>query len=275
MSTILKIGGSVITYKADERVAIRESVLDCCLSQIADFRRQSDDALYLIHGAGSFGHTAAKAMYAGLMTPEDVHNRVRKLNAAVTEHCERVGLEVENHFPYDHCTYDSSTKEYRIDRLWDEMQQTVRKKKIALTLGDIIPTGDGSDYKVLSGDMLAVLFAERSVAEEPCTRIIMATDVDGVFDKNPGLYPDAEIVPLIYSDESQDIAFELKSTDVTRGMHGKVGLLKRAARNGIPCHIIRGDVEGNLALALRGDVSIGTRILPRKVASDSNRRPRT
>jgi isopentenyl phosphate kinase len=263
MATILKIGGSVITDKERDGVIFYD-VLERLLSELHDYRNQhTDDDIYMIHGGGSFGHRAVELMENQLMTAEDVHKEVCKLNEAVVEYARKVGLGIENHAPYDNCTFVKSEHQYNIDHLWDKLKAATEEKKAALTFGDMIPDDSGGHH-VISGDMMAVLFAEKLLSpDKPRPRIIMVTNVGGVYDKNPDLYEDAKLIREIRNGEKVDAEYENSVTDVTRGMKGKVGLLRnRAAKQGVTSHIINGKNAGALKRALDNDYSFGTLILP-------------
>lgn len=56
----LKLGGSLITEKATEARAVRTTVLQRLMTEIAEARKQRQFRLVLGHGAGSFGHVEAK-----------------------------------------------------------------------------------------------------------------------------------------------------------------------------------------------------------------------
>ncbi len=58
--TILKIGGSVITDRKDERPRLRGRRLARIAREIAEGWRPGESRLIIIHGAGSFGHPIVK-----------------------------------------------------------------------------------------------------------------------------------------------------------------------------------------------------------------------
>jgi len=263
MATILKIGGSVITDKDSEGVIFYD-VLERLLGELQDYRGQhTDDDIYLIHGGGSYGHQAVQLMEKNELTAEGVHRAVCRLNTVVVEYAKKVGIDIETHAPFDNCTFAKGEHQYNIDRLWDKLKAVTEEKKVALTFGDMIPDDSGGHF-VISGDMMAVLFAEKLLSpDKPHPRIIMVTNVDGVYDKNPDLYEDAKLIHEIRNGEKIDVEYENSVTDVTRGMKGKVGLLRnRAAKQGVISHIINGKNADNLKRALNNDYSFGTLILP-------------
>jgi len=132
-----------------------------------------------------------------------------------------------------------------------------------LTYGDIVPAVEGvkgncEPYQVISGDDLVGLLAEIWGAE----KIIVATDVDGLFHKDPKMFKDAALIKELRSKDRMAISKSGKKIDVTGGMEGKVRKLRIIAEKGIKSQIINGLEMDNLKKALSGDESIGTLILP-------------
>ncbi len=95
--------------------------------------------------------------------------------------------------------------------------------------------------------------------------LIIMTDIDGCYDKDPRRYKDARLIPLI---ENIDKSFErfalgTKRTIARGGMATKIAAAKTAARFGVPTIIANGKVAGTLSRILAGHEE-GTLILPQK-----------
>jgi isopentenyl phosphate kinase len=88
-------------------------------------------------------------------------------------------------------------------------------------------------------------------------RIISVIDKDGVFDKNPDLHKDANLVKVVKGREG--ISFQGTTIDVTGGLENKI---RKFLAGGVKSQIINGLVEGNVRAALLGDESIGTLVMP-------------
>lgn len=253
---IIKLGGSAITKKyvkdfplsidgikkrADEY--IRAGDIKRHGKEIYEAVKESDCQLILINGAGPFGHYLVDKK----QPLEVVHDSVKYLNKKVIEYLDN-NLEIESLAPLYMCKWKDGNFDVR--NLWEEGKRILSDGKILSTYGDML-----HGYKVISGDDLAVLLAESWRAD----KIIMAIDVDGVYNKHPR-NKDAKLIKTIYSDENiDDIVFEDTTTDVTGSLKGKVRKLQSSK---IKSQIINGLVEGNVKAALLGDESIGTIIRP-------------
>jgi glutamate 5-kinase len=93
--------------------------------------------------------------------------------------------------------------------------------------------------------------------------LVIMSDVDGLFDRNPHLDSTAQLLPLV---ERIDGSIEAAAGDSvtavgTGGMASKIRAAKRATLYGVGVAIINGRVPGNLARLLAGD-EIGTYFLP-------------
>jgi glutamate 5-kinase len=92
-------------------------------------------------------------------------------------------------------------------------------------------------------------------------RLILMTDVDGLFVKDPKRFPDAPLVRHRKRVTAIEIkmAGKSKSTQGTGGMYSKLLAADRASRAGVTCHFMRGDWPRGL-LQIASGQSIGTQI---------------
>lgn len=248
---VLKLGGSAITkkYVREFPLNINEIKKDAKnYMRVDDIKRQGKEIygcqLVLINGAGPFGHYLVDKK----QPLEVVHESVEYLNKEMIE-CLNNNLVIEPIAPFYTCKWKDC--KFDIRNLWEKGQKILSAGKILSTYGDIL-----EGYKVISGDDLAVLLADLWHAD----KIIMAIDVDGVYNKHPK-NKDAKLIKTIYSDENIDnIIFENVATDVTGSLKDKVRKLQSSK---IKSQIINGLIAGNIKDALLGDESIGTLILPR------------
>ena len=67
-------------------------------------------------------------------------------------------------------------------------------------------------------------------------RVIFLSDVDGIFDRNPKVYRNAELRKELRGNE----AFNIEGKDVTGGMEKKLGVMIKIAENGAPVYLING-----------------------------------
>ncbi len=92
--------------------------------------------------------------------------------------------------------------------------------------------------------------------------LIILTDIDGCYDKDPRTFSDAKLIPLIKSIDSdiEQFALGTKSKIARGGMATKIKAAKTAARFGVPTIIANGKTPGNLKRIFSGD-PVGTLIL--------------
>ena len=58
--TVVKLGGSVITKKDEDKAEVRADVLARLAAEIAYAQAQKPSPLIVVHGAGPFGHVLAR-----------------------------------------------------------------------------------------------------------------------------------------------------------------------------------------------------------------------
>jgi uridylate kinase len=132
-----------------------------------------------------------------------------------------------------------------------------RRSEIKRNLGDRILVG-GGHLPSSSTDYRAVLFAEAMGAD----LVVNATDVDGVYDKNPEKYPDAVKLDRITFSRLEEIIME--STEQSPGEYGLFDLkaVKLARRLKIPMVFVDGTDPEEIMRAVEGGHS-GTEIRDR------------
>ena len=132
---------------------------------------------------------------------------------------------------------------------------------IPLLYGDVV-LDEVSGNAIASGEIII----KELVKSLPTKQVIMCTNVDGLFTKDPREHDDAKMIEL-FSEELMsgglDLSGIFRSKDVTGGMKHKVETLADLARAGIPSVLCNGGVEGNLLKALRGEKG-GTEFRGRK-----------
>ena len=94
--------------------------------------------------------------------------------------------------------------------------------------------------------------------------LVILSDVEGVFDKDPRAHGNAQLIPLISEAKgiSQAIAGTSLSATGTGGMATKLGAAEEAAAAGIPTVIASGLQGGVLGKVFAEKESVGTLILP-------------
>jgi len=269
-TTIIKLGGSVITYKdkpnfplnytefkfsADEY--IRKDVLNRLTMEIANATKENSTGFAVVNGAGPFGHQLVHAYLEGKkIAPVFIDYSVKHLNSNVLEYAKSHGLNLEPIHPISTFTCDEKNS-YNPDvfcKIADMLKTNIS------SYGSIVPTvnyaGRLGNYEVISGDNLVNILAKNLNANN----VIAVTDVDGIYDCNPKTNSSARMIKCV--DASAIFIGDMNCIDVTSGICGKLEQLSPLSKKGVKCQIINGLVPGNLENAILGDESIGTIIPP-------------
>ena len=93
--------------------------------------------------------------------------------------------------------------------------------------------------------------------------LVILTDVEGLYNSDPGQNPDARLIPLVQgiTRELERAAGGAASSVGTGGMATKVAAAKKAGKNGVPTILVAGKRAGILSAAMRGE-EVGTLFLP-------------
>ena len=257
--TIIKIGGSVITHKNSNVPSINQENLELVAQQLKSLAAQQEGRFLIIHGVGSYGHPIVKAtgIHEGIREQSQVfafaqtQKLQNELNCIVVSVLQGVGIPA---FP---CQISNSAV-MENGRLLDFDLTAI---KGMLDLG-IVPVGFGvpaydriTGCSILSGDQSAPYFALKLKA----SRIIVASDVGGIYSKDPKTNADARLIRTVDTADPKNVESSLGGSidiDVTGGMRQKYLELAAVARAGIPSQIV---LFSHLAQAL-GGANVGTTI---------------
>jgi len=211
MTTVLKLGGSVITRKG-ERETLAEDALDRAAAAVASV----PEDLVLVHGAGSFGHPPADeydlSPTAGTddaAAALDVHDAMCLLNDAVLARLQDHGAEALPVHPLSAGVRRSSDS---VTLATAPIETMLERGFLPVAHGDVI-VDEARGVSIVSGDELVVEIARSLQAD----RVGLCSAVPGVLDQ------DGAVVPRI--DELDAVAAALggsAETDVTGGMAEKV-----------------------------------------------------
>jgi len=253
---ILKIGGSVITYKEKRTPKVNFTNLRKIIDELVGIKKK----FILIHGVGSFGHQIVKrtGIDKGISKEQDLisfaetQRLQNELNCIITKKLIEKGLPA---FPFQ-ASSGAVMKKGRLVK----MDLSVIKGLLKLNIIPVLYGVPAYDIKkgcsILSGDQIAPYLAENLKAE----KIIMASDVDGIFTANPKKDKNAKKIKEINRENFREIRKmlgESSSVDVTGGMAGKVLELIRTAKKGIPAQIIDATKKDNIKKAFLGK-NVGT-----------------
>ena len=211
MTTVLKLGGSVVTEKDTP-----ETVDEAALRRAAAALSESSDRLIVVHGGGSFGHhhAAAHGVSTTAGTRDDaavreIHGAMKRLNGAVIDALADAGVPAVPVHPF-------SAAHRRADGTLQFPGETVEaifgEGFLPVLHGDVVAHAT-EGATILSGDEIVVALA----AELSADRVGVCSAVSGVYDA------DGDVIDRI--DSFDDVAAavgESGETDVTGGMAGKV-----------------------------------------------------
>ncbi|WP_224335228.1 isopentenyl phosphate kinase [Haloprofundus halobius] len=238
MTTVLKLGGSVVTDK-DTPETVDDEALDAAVDAIAE---SGVEDLVVVHGGGSFGHHHA-ANY-GVSTTEGttdaagalaIHAAMKRLNDAVVSRLQSRDVPALPVHPLSVAarrdTGEASENDTSLSLPLDSTETLLGEGFVPVLHGDIVAHA-GRGITVVSGDELVVRLADGLEAE----RVGLCSTVPGVYDE------DDVVVDEIRSFEDVAAALgESESTDVTGGMAAKVrALLAMDA----PAHVFGPDGVG-------------------------------
>ncbi|MFB6078282.1 MAG: isopentenyl phosphate kinase [Halarchaeum sp.] len=215
MTTVLKLGGSVVTEK-DAPETVDTEALAAAADAIAG---ADEEGLVLVHGGGSFGHPNAAAHGVsrtdGTRDPNAVaavHGAMKRLNDAVCDALRARDVPAVAHHPYSAAMRDA-------DATLALPPDVVAAKRdegfVPVLHGDVV-THAGWGATILSGDEIVVSLAEGLDAD----RVGVCSTVPGVLDD------DGDVIDRIA--DYEDVAALLggsEDTDVTGGMAAKVQAL--------------------------------------------------
>jgi isopentenyl phosphate kinase len=243
MTTVLKLGGSVITDK-DRRETLDDDALSVAADAVAEV---GVDDLVLVHGAGSFGHHYAEKH--GVSVTEgttdagpalEIHGSMTTLNRFVLARLHDRDVPA---LPVHPLSAGARDEESALDFPLSTVRTMVGEGFVPVSHGDVIAQ-EGSGATIISGDELVVRFATGLDAD----RVGLCSTVDGVYDA------DGDVIDRIEAfDDVADALGGSDATDVTGGMAGKVRTLLDPDA---PAFVFGAD---DLAAFLRGE-DVGTRI---------------
>lgn len=258
---LLKLGGSLITDKAQPLTA-REELIRQLAGEVAAFRKAHPETQLVIgHGSGSFGHAVASTYQTqnGVHTPEEwqgfaeVWQAAHQLNQIVIRHFAEAGLPVITFAPSAGITADT-----RKVAAWDlaPLTAALAHRLIPVVLGDVVFD------RTLGGTIFSteMVFQHLTPSLHP-DRLLLAGIEKGVY-SDPAR-PEATI-PVITPENHEAILPQLSGShhaDVTGGMQSKVALMLALVQQnpGLTARIFSAEAPGNLQRALEG-ADLGTLI---------------
>lgn len=224
MTTVLKLGGSVITDKGEPETIDRPALA----SAAAAVGRAEPGRLVVVHGGGSFGHHHADAhgvsSTAGTREAAAVtaiHDAMGRLNAAVVAALQEEGLSAVPVRPLsaavkpDAGSTTGSEGGRSVGLATRPVRALLAEEFVPVLHGDVVAT-PGEGCTVASGDALVAALAARLAAD----RVGLCTTVSGVLDADGAVIEEIDSRAAV-----ADVLGDAAATDVTGGMAAKVETL--------------------------------------------------
>ena len=261
---LLKFGGSIITNDDQFESFKKETVINL-MKQIS---KLSDDFQFIIvHGAGSFGHYHAKKYNlkqgfkekGQLLGLVETHQSMLKLNSFLLDTIQEIGgIYPVSFSPINIVkTRDGSIISFDLENI----KETLDLGLTPILFGDVV-FDESLRFTILSGDKIVPYLAEKLTP----IKIIMLTDVTGVYDDNPKKKPEAKLLAEINLNDTallQKISANASSgkTRVTGEMEKKLLELKEVVKEGIETWIISGLEDQSLYNKLAHSDNKGTKLV--------------
>ncbi len=275
MKVLIKIGGSLITKKSTKEFPtnlkeIKQRGINFInLKKIHQIASQISKAfdyvqnlqLIVINGAGPFGHYLVdRYIKFKDIVIEDVHESVKFLNKIFSEEFKKSNLNLMPIHPFETCRFDGQS--FLVQKLFNRTKKILKENKTPSSYGDIVKSDVETHlgkFTIISGDDLIV---ELTKLWNP-NKIILATDVDGVYTSNPHIDKKAKPIKKISIKEGiEGISFEKTKIDVTGGMGAKIKKLFKIAELGYTSIIINGEKKNRILNSILGKKTKGTIICP-------------
>lgn len=265
--TVIKLGGALLTDKR-QPFTLRHAILNQVVNELKTCIESGFiGRLLLVHGAGSFGHppVVQHQLHKGFQSPTQLihftyaHNCVMQLRLAIAKVCHQASLAVVTIAPSSCMTADGFVAR---NQFYDAISGFLDLGMIPLLGGDLI-TDQQVGFCVHSGDIIAVDLALHYRA----SRLIFATAVDGIYDRDPIQFPQAKRIGQLSLQELVDGAAQLnvhQDLDASGAMAGKLDAVRQASdamRAGLCVHVLSMMREGNLQALLNGK-PVGTQLVP-------------
>lgn len=258
---ILKIGGSILTNKDSVESEVDSESLKRIALEIKSSLDNSSKELIIVHGAGSFGHPPAKKYKIGEKFDQseypqkrigfcEIQNAVKKLNMFICEEFIKEGLPV---VAIPASSFMTASNKRITNGNLDSFKRYLSKGFIPVIYGDVV-LDDELELCVISGDQIIQYLAMNLNPD----RVVLGTDVDGVYDKNPKTHDDAIFFDRFSSLDDLETLEGTTNVDVTGGMVGKIKELLYLADLGIESKIINAEVKDNIFKVLENEEVKGT-----------------
>lgn len=259
---MVKLGGSSIT-----NVNVPNSAKVAAIKRLANEIKSSSDSCKIVlgHGGGSFPHVPAHKYKTGLglinknslIGTSITQRAASQLHGIIMEQLVKIGVPAFS-FPPSAGVIANGKKitTWNIEPIFDALE----KGFMPVIYGDVALDKEQGVCIVPTEE----LFRYISNKLKP-KRIVIGTDVDGVFTCDPKTNKDAKLVPIIDSENINQVAADrgrLRKFNVTGGMGSKIRFLHQISINtGAECIILNADKKDRIKDAIMGKKVVSTKIV--------------
>ena len=264
---IIKLGGSLLTDKLTP-YKLREEVIEAVAAEIKEcIDLELIKNLVIVHGVGSFGHPPVleyklhkgfknKDQLISMSKTQQIVNSFR--NTIATTFLEE-GVPINLMHASSMVVGD---KMVISDYAFESLKGFLSLGMIPLIGGDMM-YDKGMGFSVCSGDQIAVVLSRVLRTKH----LIFATDVPGVFDKDPKLGENAQLLKEININEIEQLLSKTNNTtktDASGKMWGKLlslASIKEQMQEGLEVAILSMNKKGVLKNYLKGEERELTKII--------------
>lgn len=224
---IIKIGGSVFACKDADKPTVDKETLKRLAKEIGEAYQKLKDKynFMILHGAGSYGHLIVNetGIHKGIQNEQNLLDMAQTqklqydLDSLVSDEL------IKNNVPT--FPIQASATAIMNGKKLEKMDLDVIKGLLDINMVPIsygVPAYDRKQKcSILSGDDILPFFV-RNIETE---KIIHATDVDGVYDKDPNKHKHAQLIEKINKENFEKVKEGLtgsSNVDVTGGMLNKI-----------------------------------------------------
>lgn len=228
---VIKIGTSTLAHSTG-RLNLRR--FETIVKIISDLKNMGKEVVIVSSGAIGVG--------AGTMgLKERPREKIEKQAAAAVGQCELMNMYSKNFSEYGHKVAQILlTKDILKDKITKTNAQNTFMRLIDYGIIPIVNENDTISTEEAAfgdNDTLSAVVATLCEAE----LLIILTDIDGVYDKNPRQYSDAKLIPYVEkADDVMDVAGGAGTSYGTGGMVTKIMAAKIAAESNIHTIIMNG-----------------------------------
>jgi isopentenyl phosphate kinase len=254
--TILKLGGSLVTDKSNP-FSLRKDVINDIVKQISACK----EIIIIVHGGGSFGHPLAKQYEIVNGSNPDIqnqkmgvaktHDAMIQLNSFIVSsflESKRPAMSLHTSAVF----FDSPPLKFTGSR---QLEKLLQLNIVPILYGDVIFHGEKS-FTILSGD--TIIHELCSQLGQKVAKVIFGMEVDGLFEitKDESI----QIVRNVSYNEldSLKLAPLPQKTDVTKGIAGKLNVIRNICSLGIPVQMVNGLKRGILKKAIQNREVLST-----------------